>query len=72
MALDDEEFYEKQSPLPLEGVRQLAAFLKTWLCRWGLVAWRAKVLCTVDPAHLGVPYRQQLQPSLNVTRSPVE
>lgn len=33
LALDDEEFYEKQAPLPLEEVRQLARFLKTWLCR---------------------------------------
>lgn len=33
LALDDEEFYEKQKPLALDGVRQLVNFLKTWLCR---------------------------------------
>lgn len=33
LALDDEEFYEKQRPLTLEEVRQLADFLKKWLCR---------------------------------------
>lgn len=33
LALDDEEFYEKQRPLTLEEVRQLAGFLKDWLCR---------------------------------------
>lgn len=33
LALDDEEFYEKQRPLKLEEVRQLAGFLKEWLCR---------------------------------------
>lgn len=36
LALDDEEFYEKQRPLTLEEVRQLAGFLKDWLCRWVL------------------------------------
>lgn len=33
LALDDEEFYDKQKPLALDGVRQLAGFLKNWLCR---------------------------------------
>eukprot|EP00752_Nemacystus_decipiens_P008436 g7540.t1 len=33
LALDDEEFYEKQRPLTLEEVRQLAGFLRDWLCR---------------------------------------
>lgn len=33
LALDDEEFYEKQRPLTLPEVRQLVAFLKKWLCR---------------------------------------
>ncbi|CAM9141311.1 unnamed protein product [Ectocarpus sp. 8 AP-2014] len=37
LALDDEEFYEKQRPLTLEEVRQLAGFLKEWLCRMYLI-----------------------------------
>ncbi|CAM9290006.1 unnamed protein product [Ectocarpus sp. 4 AP-2014] len=37
LALDDEEFYEKQRPLKLEEVRQLAGFLKEWLCRMYLL-----------------------------------
>ncbi|CBJ29420.1 conserved unknown protein [Ectocarpus siliculosus] len=37
LALDDEEFYEKQRPLKLEEVRQLAGFLKEWLCRMYLI-----------------------------------